>query len=236
MKYPKIKFVVSPDEDIKNYIFFSRYSNSKFLKMFLPKDLHFLLKRNLSETSKEKTIKAYVKDKFRSRKIEIDKNTEEIKKGWRLVEKKYFDLISKIFKKHPWPNGKYIGFASVFDMYPRDVKEKTFYFSGLQKKLNFNLATIAHEMLHFMFFDYLKINYGIDEDSELKNKNPAYIWNISEVFNLIIETWKPYKAVFKTSGKPYDIAHARMLPKMRKLWKEKKDIDYLLSHYFECIT
>lgn len=233
MKNPKVKFVVSANQDIKNYVEFNKYrSNQSFLKMFLPKKLFYVLERNLSEKKKLEIIKEYINDKFNLRKDEMNKNVKKIDKKWRLMEKNYFKLINRIFKNHPWPKGKYIGFASIFEMYPRNVKEKTFYFSGLKKDLNFNIATIAHEMLHFLFFDYIKTRYNVKENTEFKNKNLEYVWNVSEVFNLVIETWKPYQKIFKINGKPYYFMHTKMLPKMKKLWKEKEDADYLLDRYF----
>jgi len=232
IKNPKIKFVVDANQDIKNYILFSKYSDPKFLKMFLPKKLHYILKKNFSEKNKIKVITEYINNEFNLHKNEINKNVKEVSKKWKLIEKSYFKLICKIFKNHPWPKGEYIGFTSIFEMYPRDIKEKIFYFPALHKNLNFSLAIIAHEMLHFIFFDYIKARYDINENKELKNKNPKYIWNISEVFNLVIETWKPYQKIFKTNSKPYYFVHAKMLSKMKKLWKEKKDVDCLLDYYF----
>ncbi|MCX6813200.1 MAG: hypothetical protein NTV77_01795 [Candidatus Azambacteria bacterium] len=233
MKNPKVKFVINVNEDIKNYILFNKYSTEgpKFLKMFLPKELRYILTDGLSEKKKEKIIEEYVKYNFSLHEKEITQNTGKIKKRWKAVEKNYFKLINKIFKNHPWHQGKYLGFASVFDMYPRNIKEKTFYFPALGKNLNFAIATVAHEMTHFIFFDYLKAKYGIEEKKEFKNKDPKYIWDISEVLNVVIESWRPYLNIFKIKGKPYGKVHAKMLPKMKKLWDKKEDLDFLLDSY-----
>lgn len=233
IKNPKIKFIIDVNQDIKNYVEFNKYcGNPSSLKMFLPKKLFYVLEGDFSKRKKTKIVKEYINNNFNLHKDEISKNVKKIDRRWKLIENKYFKLICKIFKDHPWPKGKYIGFASIFEMYPKNIKEKTFYFSGLKKDLNFNIATIAHEMLHFIFFDYIKTRCGINEGTELKNKNLKYVWNVSEVFNLVIETWKPYQKIFKTNGKPYYFMHKKMLLKMKKLWKEKEDIDYLLNHYF----
>jgi len=230
MPNPKVKFVIDPQEDIKNYILFNKYrytaGDPKILKMFLPRELHYILKSRFSEKQKTKIVKAYVKNTFILHKKEIVQNTDRIKKGWQKAAKDYFRLVDRIFKNNPWPKGKYIGFASAFEMYPKNIKKKTFYFSGLNKDLNFNIAIIVHEMLHFMFFDY------IDKNTRVRDKGLENIWNVSEVFNLVIESWKPYQKIFKTDGKSYNAMHAKMLPKMKKFWKKKEDIDYLLNHYF----
>jgi len=232
MKNPKTKFVISANEDIKNYILFNRYSG-EYLRMFLPKELHYIVKKKFSEKRKEKIIRDYIKHNFKINKGRINKNVKEIKKHWKMLEKRYFALVGRVFKNYPWSKGKYTGFASVFSMYPRNIKEKIFYFPVLRKDLNFCLAVIAHEMLHFIFFDYIKEKYNVNENKEFKNKDPKYVWNISEVFNLVIENWKPYQRIFKTKSKPYDTTHTKIFSKMKKLWKEKKDIDYLLDYYFK---
>jgi len=235
MKNPKDKFVIDINKDIENYILFNKYSTEgpKFLKMFLPKELHYILTDGLSEKKKKEIVKEYVKHNFGLHEKEITQNTEKIKKHWKVIEKNYFKLISKVFKNHPWPKGKYLGFASIFNMYPRNIKEKTFYFPAFSKNLNFSVATVAHEMTHFIFFDYLKAKYGIEGKKEFKNKNPKYVWDISEVFNVVIENWRPYLNIFKIKGKPYGKVHAKMLPRMKKLWGEKEDVDFLLDNYFK---
>ncbi len=83
--------------------------------------------------------------------------------------------MNTVFKNHPWPKRQYIGFAIVFDMYPKDAQEKIFYSPALQKNLNFGIAMVSHEMLHFMFYDYLKTKYCINEEDELENKNLKYL-------------------------------------------------------------
>lgn len=200
--------------------------------MFLPTELHHLLSKKVPSKMAKVEIKKYVNLKFKTEKRKIAQDAENIQKSWTLVENKYFDLVNTIFKNHPWPKGKYIGYASVFDMYPRNIQDKIFYFPGLHTSSRLGVQTISHEMLHFIFFDYLKTKYGINEDDEFKGKNPMYLWNISETFNLVIETWGPYQKILKTKYEPYDPMHKRMFPKMKRLWEEKHDIDYLLKHYF----
>ncbi len=136
MKNPKVKFVIDVNKDIENYILFNKYSTEgpKFLKMFLPKELHYILTDGLSEKKKEKIVEEYVRHNFSLYEKEITQNTEKIKKRWKAVGENYFKLINKIFKNHPWPKGKYLGFASIFNMYPRNIKEKTFYFPGKNRK------------------------------------------------------------------------------------------------------
>lgn len=201
--------------------------------MFLPVELHSVLDKDVSERDAKRVIEAYVAERFKKNEKEMAKRVVICEKRWRKIEGDYFALIDRIFKGYAWPKGKYIGYASVFNMYPRDIQNKTFYFSGLRSDVRFMLATTAHELIHFIFYAYILKKYGISEDDEFEGKKAEYIWNISETFNLVIETWEPYQKIFKTAGNPYDPAHAKMFPKMKKLWDAGEDIDKVLDHYMK---
>lgn len=232
-KYPNVKFVIDVKKDIENYVLFRRYSPQKFLVMFLPAKLHYVLEGGVSDRDAKRIVDGYVKEQFEKNQAGMVKRVEACERRWKQVEDDYFALIERVFKGYAWPKGKYIGYASVFNMYPRDVHGKTFYFSGLRNDVRFALATTAHELLHFIFYAYIQEKYGIHEDDEFEEKKAEYIWNISETFNLVIETWEPYQKVFKTVGNPYDPAHAKMFPKMKKLWDTKEDIDQVLDYYMK---
>lgn len=139
-------------------------------------------------------------------------------------------MVNKIFKNHPWPKGKYIGYVSAFLMYPRNIREKTFFFPFSHSTPKFSNIIIAHELLHFIFFDYIK-KHGYKE-SKTHNKKAEYIWQISEVFNAVIENWDPYYKIFKVKDlkqKPY--TGQKYFQKMEKQWRENQNIDQLLEQW-----
>ncbi|MFH1047870.1 MAG: hypothetical protein V1738_06215 [Patescibacteria group bacterium] len=230
MRYPSVKFIVDPAEDYQNYLQFIRYSPARFVKMFLPPGLAAELDRCDTVRTKNHAAKHFVERAFSDNQSTIHRTVADIKTNWRAHERPYFALMEQVFNHHPWPKGKYLGYASVFNMYRRVISDKTFYFSALNPK--HNLATTAHELTHFIFFDYLHRHYGLTESSVWPKRGRNYIWNISETFNLTLETWRPYQKIFKTVGRPYDAAHARMLPRMQKIWAQHQDVDKLLNKYF----
>ena len=118
-------------------------------------------------------------------------------------------------------------------MFPRNIQDKTFYFP-YSKDLHDPLGTIAHEMLHFIFFDYIKKKYGIKQDDEFKGKDPKFVWQVLETFNTVIENWKPYKKIFNAwkNCKPYPGCE-KMFAKMIKQWNLKQDIDEFLDKWFK---
>jgi hypothetical protein len=55
-------------------------------------------------------------------------------------------------------------------------------------------------MLHFMFFDFIRARYGLEEESKIEGRDPDHVWKVSEAFNVVIEHWKPYADVLGTGG------------------------------------
>lgn len=222
------------DEDIENCLsFFKRNSkeNPRFVKWFLPNELLYILKGKINRAKINKILRKYTRNAFKNNNQKIKENVKKARKDWKAVEKKYFGIVNKIFKNHPWPKGKYIGFASVFTMYPRNIKDKTFFFPGIvySKGTPLTTAVIGHEVLHFMFFDYIKKKYRLNTNSKIKGKEEKYLWKVSEVFNSVIESWNPYYKIFKFKTPPY--TGKNLYKRMRRQWIENPDINGLLDKW-----
>jgi len=234
-KHPKIKLKIDKEADTKNCINFVRSekkgSKRQFLLWFLPDDFKYILSKNFKDIERNKIIKEYTKHIYKLREKEIKKGLAKAQKDWQKIEKGYFKLVDKIFKNHPWSKGNYRGIISIWHMYPRYIKQKIFFFPYQHKIPKFSNKVIAHEMLHFIFFDYLEEKYNLEEHSKVKNKPDDYIWKISEVFNNVIEDWQPYNKLIKENPKPYT-GTEKMFQKMKKQWREKQDIDWLLEEWF----
>jgi hypothetical protein len=230
MGYPKVKFRVDADRDFENYRLFLKYAPQRFVPMFLPPDLQNLLVGVTSAKKRRELVKAYIEDGFRKNRKRIRNNVSAVERTWRSKEQGYFKLMDVVFGGYPWPRGKYEGYASVFSMYPRDVADKTFHFSAFDS--GHAVATTSHELMHFIFFDYVRRHYGLKEGDRVPGHGPNYLWNVSEVFNAVIEGWGPYRKMFGTSGETYDYMNRRMLPRMKRLWRERQDVDWLLGQYF----
>lgn len=228
MKRPKVILKADVNADIKNSALFVKY-NFEYLELFLPNDLQYLIKNKISKNKIAKILKPYVLKTFDSKKFEIKENIRKAQSEWKSTENDYFNLVNKIFKNHPWPKGKYVGFASVFTMYPRSIQNKTFFFPGViySKGTPPTNTVIGHELLHFIFFDYIKKKYNLDTDSEIKSKEKRHLWKVSEVFNSVIESWNPYYKIFKFKTPPY--TGRDLYKKMRRQWVQNPDIDNLLD-------
>jgi len=231
-KYPKIKLVDNPKQDAQlgvNFIKLHKGSSRKHLSRFLPDELLDVLDKNIPAKIRDRRVRLYALRRHRTDHAKISRNLREIKKDWKRVEGKYFRLVDKIFKKHPWPPGKYVGYTTVFWMYPRNISDKTFYFPYRHRKAHFANKTIAHEALHFIFFEYVKEIYGIDWKKE---KSYGRLWKLSEAFNTAMENWTPYKKLFIYGGTPYS-GTEEMTKKISKQWSRQKDIDKLLDKWLK---
>lgn len=231
-KYPKIKLVEDVNQDARLGVGFVRMhlrSSRRHLRRFLPDELLDILKKGVSAKIRDRRVRAYAHRQHCAEHSKISKNLVGIRKNWKRVEKRYFRLVDKIFKDHSWPPGKYIGYATVFWMYPRNINNKTFYFPYKHRKPHYANKVIAHEALHFIFFDYVEKKYGIDWRDE---KSYGHLWKVSEAFNAVIEEWAPYKKLFLYGGNPH-LGTEKMAKLMSRQWNRQRDIDKLLDKWLK---
>jgi hypothetical protein len=232
--YPKLKLVVDPTVDARfgvNFVEGNIRNLKNFLSRFLPYTLQYILAGKISKQKRDKLILGYAKYCYKNHRNEIERGTKAAASDWKKVENRYFRLIDRLFKKHSWPKGYYVGFATVWHSYPRNIQNKTFHFPYWHSLPKYANKVISHEMLHFMFFDYIQERYGLQEKSIIKGKSKDYVWKISEAFNNVIEEWKPYKSIFKHPARPYKET-VKIFKKMNEQWKQRQDIDWLLDKWF----
>ncbi|MFH1193048.1 MAG: hypothetical protein V1656_01900 [Candidatus Jorgensenbacteria bacterium] len=231
-KHPEITLVEDVSKDVKLGVdFFKRHHETgrKFLEKFLPDELLDILEEGIAPEERDRRVKSYVMERHHAEHEDIAKRVEAVKEDWKQVEEQYFRLVDKVFKGHPWPPGPYVGCATVFYSYPRNLRERTFYFPYRHRKPHYANLVIAHEVLHFMFFDYAEKKYGTD----WKSAPPlGYLWKVSEAFNTTMERWEPYRKIFLHGGKPYSNTK-EIAEKMDVQWKLRQDVDELLDQWLK---
>lgn len=236
MTKPKLTLKLDVNTDIQNCLTFVKHnlkSSPKYINWFLPDELINSLKGKMSGAKSRRIMRLYALHAFEYKSREISGNVKKTRQEWKKVESRYFKLVGKIFKNHPWPKGKYTGFASIFMMYPRSIRDKMFFFPGIiySKGTPPAKVVIGHEMLHFMFFDYINKKYGLKTNSKIKGKEKDYLWKISEVFNSVIESWRPYYRIFKFKTPPY--TGKNIYRKMRRQWVQNPNVDKLLDKWLK---
>ena len=231
---PKINFIYNPDADADYAISFAGKPKSnmadRFLKKFFPKELYFVIESKLLDKEKSKIIRNYVSDYYGQNESSLKDKFESIKSDWENIKNKYFALVTQLFNGNKWPDGEYIGLGTIFYRYPRFITKKIFFFPLNHKIERYANKVIAHEMLHFMFFDYIYKKYGLSEKSKIPGKEPFYLWKVSEAFNSVIQDWGPYKTLLDSNSNPYPEV-AEVYEKMNEQWGEAQDVDALLDKF-----
>jgi hypothetical protein len=229
--YPKIKFLVDLNRE-KN-CFLKRNRN---LKKFLPFGLSFILKDEFIK-NKDKILSAYLDEYYLEQKDYLADSVKNTENKWKKIEKEYFKKVDKLFKNWPWPKGNYRGYVSIGRSFPRYINDKSFAFPMRTWKTgreNNDLRVTAHEMLHFLEYDYLSKKFGL-KPSECYSPDNTF-WQFTENLNVLIENtkfWEKFSLGFKSKPKPYADCK-KLYAKMKKIWDQDQDIDNLVKKIFKC--
>lgn len=234
-RHPELSLMIDVEKDIENALNFLKYreGNSWFLERFFGGEARHLMESALAGDEREAAVRKYVEGYFVEHGSEMRSGLESAKTDWKKVEDEYFRLVDVLFKDRPWPEGDYRGIVTIFGVYPRWVEEKIFFFPYAHRKPGYANRVIGHEMLHFMFFDYIRERYGLDGKSKMKGKDADHVWKVSEAFNVVIEEWAPYRDALGTDGsKPYP-GQEEMFAEMSRQWAECQDVDALLDAWLK---
>ncbi len=230
MRYPKIKFKTSKVQDKKIFKEFLQYYQTKQEKFFRwlinphPEFKTMLDKKCLNRSQILKLANNFTHEFYKKNQKKIQNNAKRIEKKWQEKEKCFFQLVDHLFYCHPWPEGKYIGYMTIWGIFPRYLDQKIFMVPYKHKIKNYALATIAHELLHFMFYDYVLKHFP-------KFKNKKYdrkIWEVSEIFNAVVQQSYPWIKLFGVKPLIYT-EHQKKIKKINKVWQPKTGIKEFLK-------
>ena len=222
MKQPiiELKFDQKLDQD-KAWDF---YSDSKFGGCDFWKERALKYHPKLTEIKSAKNPKEflneYVADFYKSNNEEIKTLSNNTVKYLRQEQDDFFLKTDKIFKGYSWPRKIFTGYFSVFDFGPRFLDCGEFQVF-IYNKRNFQLFTIFHEMLHFIFYDFAQKNFP---ETRKMNTEQGKFWDIAEVFNAVIQNTDDFISLH---GKIKDIGypeHKELILKGGRLWKKNPDV------------
>jgi hypothetical protein len=180
------------------------------------------------ESEKKEIISKYFDKYYNEYSKELESKAIEAKKEWSKAEDKFIKQINKIFKNPTLTEGGYVGYVSAINCNPRFLDSKTFQF--FYKHRDGSNMIIAHETLHFFFFDY-----AVKKHSDVfkgLNTNSGVFWMLSEIFNDVILSLPEFIEIHgRKDIIPYP-AHKKYIEYMKKLWTDNPDIDnWLLEGY-----
>lgn len=217
MKHPKLHFEINKTLDkwkISEFLKKENVGGYNFQEMIL----------NIHPKLKKEKVPIYTDKRYKYHKSSMTKTANTMQKDWIISKKTFFKLTNETFKNTPWPKGEYIAYLSISPPFPRFLSSKTFQIP--YTKSNDWIKTVKHEMLHFIFYEFVRkkytpeLNQTIEEGMNklLSGKFTIPIWDISEIFNAIILKEKPYKD------------HKSNYKKLKKIWKKSgNNIDKFLE-------
>lgn len=226
--YPKIKFALNLKEEKAHFL-----ERDRSLRRFLPVGMGFVCRKEFVK-NKNKILSAYLDEYYREMNGYLTEGINTTRIKWQKVENIFFKEVDRLFHNWPWPRGNYRGYVSIARSYPRYINKKIFAFPMASKVPEFSyrdLKVIAHEMLHFMEYDYLQKKFKL-KPSESFSKDNTF-WQFTENLNVLLESTDTWTAF--TNGylsKPYPDCK-KLYVKMKKIWDKNKDIDNLVEKIFK---
>lgn len=172
MEYHKIKVFLNKDLDKRMAI--------EFLGHNYHGGINFAQGIFGAQPGIKKSIFSYVDDFYKHHQKSLKKISHKFQKAWLEVASDFFNATDAIFPYHRWPKGKYIGYISIFNCGPRFLDDKTFQIFYQNDKQH-AVFSIAHEILHFLFYDYIK-----KKRKDIKKLDENQLWRISEIVNEVL--------------------------------------------------
>lgn len=169
-------------------------------------------------------INKYFANYYKTNKKSIQKKVQLVRYSWKKVEGDYVRITEQYFNDYKFPDGMYVAYVSIINCNPRFLESKTFQFY-YKKSIPDAVYTIAHELLHFIFYDF--VNKKLKK--ETRHLTEDQLWALSEVFNVIVLRSPLYKNIIdKKSVRPYP-DHKKYLNRFGKEFKKSKDAkDFIL--------
>jgi len=220
--YPQIKFSLNKDLDKwVGYRFLDHQRGGRdFGKSIIRIHPELSSVKNLfSKKEKQIVVGQYVDSFYEIHQNQLEKVRKKFEKDWERVAQPFFKAVDKVFA-YPWPKGLYVAYLSIFPCGPRFLENKTFQVFYLAKE-DASLRT-AHELLHFLFYDYFEKAFPEIRSTDEK------VWILSEVLNFLILDSPEFYAIFGASHPhPYP-NHLSIIERLKPKWENRKDLNSFL--------
>jgi hypothetical protein len=212
---PKVTFKVSARKDIQSLKAFAyqfKYDEGRSLGWAIKphQSLKAFIKKD--EIIIKSSIRKYVSIVYQKNQKTALKNIEKYGRDWKKKENIFLELAHEIFPRLAWPKGKYVAYTTIWGVFPRFLEDKTFQIPMVSRqKKNYVSVVIAHEMLHFLFYEYITKNHP-----EYKNpEQNMLVWHMSEIFNSVVMNSAPWLLVFKEKTAVYP-EHRKIVTILKK--------------------
>lgn len=175
-----------------------------------------VIKKDHNDFTSENAV-SYVSKYYHEHKEEIEKSRNELSEILIEKEDELFKALQDVFHLN-FKNREYKGFVSIFDLNPRFPETLSFQ-AYYKRSLPLRLEVAVHEISHFAFFEFCN-----NEIADLKGSdtNSGILWELSEVFNVILLNTPPFQAILGHEEKLFYPNLKDMLEKGRSVYEEEK--------------
>jgi hypothetical protein len=217
MIFLPLKFITSRQNDIFAFLEFLKQDQNKKLL------LDFIGLVEVNDSVIHRQAEEFARDFYKKRKKDIERSTLETESAWNKKKSFFYKRTSELF---PLDFKKDISaMPTIWPMCGRFFEKNLITFP-FDKKSEEGVFVIAHELLHFIFYEYISICYGFSEDKIFSQE----VWDFSEVLNVLIQNQKTWKDEFEITAKPHP-NHSVLYEKMEHEWRVKSDIDYMIGKF-----
>lgn len=233
----KLTLKADPEKDIASFFAFvadAEYDGGRNIEWAIVRKYPNLRKwfEKAEFVGRREEVVKFVSARYKKEKEAIEKNLSQYELKWREIEPAYDELVRNLFGDYPWPEGKYIGYATLWGIFPRFLEDKTFQVPYRFKNRKYVNVIIAHELLHFIFYAYFHEKYPRYQDDEYDE----FSWHVSEIFNGVIQDSESWKKVF---GLPsvVDPAHREVVSQLSKIHAGSPcwDLDNLIQDIIKAV-
>lgn len=216
--YPQVKFRIDKDLDKwKMNEFLHQIKSGDYFKKGIY-DMH-------PDLEKTEDIDGYIDCVYKDNIDEFTKKQKQITKHWSKFNEPFVEFNNKIYKEILWPKGEYVGYLSISQPYPRFLNTATFQVDAFHIKKS--VVITAHEMGHFIFFEYVRNRYTpkikkLDEgklNRALYNKLKIPLWELSEVHVVMLMQTPEFQNIIINQSRPYP-NHEEYYNDCKKYWKK----------------
>jgi len=188
-------------------------------------DFAALIKRDHPNILPE-NAEQYIDNFYNENKTVLEQSCDELLVALNEKQEMFFEALKKLFKTD-FKSNSYKGYVSIFDFNPRFIETnefQVFYKRNIESKL----SVVFHEVLHFAFFDYCDI-YFTEKIKDL-DKNSGKLWELSEIFNVIVLNTPQFVAITSREEKIFYPQLTEKLEQAKIVWdKVGKNINKFID-------
>jgi len=218
MKHPTLQFNLSPELDQKMaWEFFQQSMHGGDLFWETRAVLyHEELKHLGQQKQPKKFLNHYVHNTYSENIESLQARLDEIEELWTEQQSTFFSETDKRFPTHPWPHAHVTAYGSLFDFCPRFLQEGSFqiFLGDTDEGV---LFTIAHELLHIIFYDFVNTHRPTFKTLETES---GVFWELAELFNIVIQDTP---AFINLHGSPGPTSYTDLAPYVehaKQIWKK----------------